>query len=86
MQPATKPSARLDQIDREHFEEMLASASFDLLRSRISVELVRALADCESQADPMAVHRAQGAAKALRVVLELPGMLLKEMSAKTGRA
>jgi hypothetical protein len=85
MQPATKPSARLDQIDREQFEAMLASDSFELLRSRISAELIRALTDCESQADPMMLHRAQGAAKALRVVLELPGMLLKEMGAKGGR-
>jgi hypothetical protein len=85
MQPAIKASERLDQIDREQFEAMLASAPFELLAARIAAELERARADCESQLDVIAVHRAQGAVKALRTALDLPKILLKEMSTKIGR-
>jgi hypothetical protein len=79
VQPPVTTSRRLDAIDAERFEEMLASESFALLRARIAAELERARTDCESQPELRDIHRAQGAAKALRMTLDLPARMLTTM-------
>lgn len=79
MQPTTKPSNRLDALDIEAFETMLASEPFRFYRERVDIELARAQNDCENANDERELRRAQGAAKALRVVLALPEMILKTM-------
>jgi hypothetical protein len=83
MEPPVKRSNRLDQIDTELFEQMLASGSYQLLRARIAGELERARTDCENQPEPREVYKAQGAVRALRVALELPARILQEMKAGT---
>jgi hypothetical protein len=72
---------RTDALDTERFEAMVASPPFALLRARIAAELERARADCETQCE-LVLTRAQGQAKALRTVLDLPASMLREMKAK----
>jgi hypothetical protein len=68
----------LDALDRERFQDMLNSPPFLLLRNRILEELQRYCQECEAR-DGVELHRSQGAARALRVVLGLPATMIKEM-------
>jgi hypothetical protein len=70
---------RLDALDRERFKEMVDSAAFALYSARLMHELDRYRIECEVR-DGTELHRSQGAAAALRVVLGLPGTILKEMA------
>jgi hypothetical protein len=70
---------RLDALDTERFEAMLASPPFALLKARIAAELERARADCETHDERVVIARAQGQVKAFRTVLALPEIMLKEM-------
>lgn len=67
-----------DALDRERFADMVASPPFQTLESRIRQELERYRGECEKR-DGVELHRSQGAAAALRVVLGLPAAMLKEM-------
>jgi hypothetical protein len=69
----------LDALDRERFEDMLKSPPFAILAARIAAELERYRGECEKR-DGVELHRSQGAAAALRVVLGLPLAMLKEMN------
>ena len=82
MKTTLNPNPRTDQIDREQFLKMVDSAPFRLLTARVVGELERARSACERAADPTELHRAQGAAMALRAVLNVPSMILQEMKAK----
>ncbi len=61
---------------------MMASKSFAVFKERIAGELARAQNDCETFDDKLALRRAQGGAKAFRVVLALPDAILKSMKGK----
>jgi hypothetical protein len=74
-------SPRLDQLDAERFREMLASPPFQLLMARLHAELERARTTCERDNETRDLHRAQGAAGALRSALALPAMILAEIEA-----
>lgn len=69
-----------DKIDAERMRAMLASEPYRLISTRIKAELDRALATCECSADPVALHRAQGAIAALRTVVAIPDLILKEIA------
>ncbi len=71
---------RLDALDVEAFEKMLASRAFLTLKTRIADELLRAQTGCETAEDKRVLWRAQGAVKALRTVLGLPEQILKAMA------
>lgn len=79
MLPPTQIKNRLDALDAEAFERMIDSEPFGLLKERITTELARAQADCESLAEERDLRRAQGAARALRAVLGLPDVILNSM-------
>lgn len=80
MEQVTQVKNRLDALDVEAFEKMLASDSFLILKMRIAGEVVRAQNDCESLVDERELRRAQGAVRALRAVLALPAMILQNMN------
>jgi hypothetical protein len=82
---ATAPP-RDDALDIEAFETMIASAPFAAFTSRVRDELRRHALTCETSPDSTAIIRAQGAAHALRVVLDLPQGMLKTMKDKTWKA
>jgi hypothetical protein len=65
--------------DSDRFEKMLASECYQMLAKRITSELERARQACERVADPMELHRAQGAVTAYRTVLSMPAIILAEM-------
>jgi hypothetical protein len=77
--PKIVKSERLDGIDREKFEEMLASPSFGLYYKRLVAELIRTQTVCETVTDAPEVYRAQGRISALRMATNLPQKLLEEM-------
>ena len=81
MQTPVTTSTRLDAIDAERFDEMAASESFGHFRARIAAELERAREDCETQFG-LPLTRSQGKVNALRTVLALPAMMIKEMRAR----
>lgn len=70
---------RLDSLDLERFEAMVAADPFQLFLMRVQGELSRARTDCETQDEPAAIRRAQGQVKALRTVLALPDIMIAEM-------
>jgi hypothetical protein len=70
---------RLDAFDLEAFEAMLESKPFHLYRERVSAELARVQSDCESLLAETELRRAQGAARALRAVLNMPETILKSI-------
>jgi hypothetical protein len=82
LQGPVRVTDRLDHLDAERFRDMMASAPFQLLRTRIEMELGRALAICEGQDDIRLLRRAQGQAAALRCVLGLPIQILSEIERK----
>lgn len=81
MQQPVARSPRLDAIDEERFADMVASESFALLKDRIAGELDRARTDCETQFG-LTLTRAQGRVNALRTVLEIPAIMLREIKAR----
>ena len=70
---------RLDGAEAQRFRDMLSSSSFGLLRMRIEGEIERARTACERSDDQRETTRAQGAVHALRSVLDLPKIILREM-------
>lgn len=79
-------SPRLDMIDRDRFQKMFASKEFMIYEARIRGELARASLACQRVGNPMPeVRAAQGAAMALRAVLELKQMIVNEIAAKQPR-
>lgn len=77
-----KPTKRFDALDRERFEEMIASPPFAIFRQRIQAALAVNERACQDQADIIELRRAQGAAKALHMVLRLPEQIVEEMKEK----
>ncbi len=73
---------RLDALDLERFEDMIASPPFALFQARVTAELERARTDCETVIGDVQVCRAQGRCAALRTVLALPAIVAKEIRAK----
>jgi hypothetical protein len=73
---------RFDAIDREQFKSMLISEGFQAIQQRVEAELQRAIDTCVRSSDQNIVLRAQGAAYALRTVIEMPARLLEEMLSK----
>lgn len=70
---------KIDSLEAERFEAMIASEAFAILRKRIAAFLDRSRVECESRHEPSALYRAQGAVAALRTVLDLPQMITDEM-------
>ena len=70
---------RLDALDRERFKEMVDSPPFALYSARLMHEFDRYRVECEVR-DGTELHRSQGSAAALRVVMDLPNTILKEMA------
>lgn len=81
MDAKSSTASRLDQLDAERFEAMVTSPLFALIFARVAGQLERARTDCEIAVDAREVRMAQGRAAALRVVLQLPATMLKEMKA-----
>ena len=75
-------ASRLDQLDREAFRDMIASAPFQTLWKRVRAEHERAREACVAGDSVPAIRRAQGAAAALRSVLGMPEQLLGEMGVR----
>jgi len=73
---------RLDHLDAERFREMIASPAFVQLRDRIEKERARQMVVCVTSDVTKELRKAQGAVAALRVVLELPAQILKEIEAQ----
>ncbi|MBV9448552.1 MAG: hypothetical protein JO345_21920 [Streptosporangiaceae bacterium] len=73
--------AKLDDFDVRQLKEMLASRPFALVRQRLAAELERQRGICERGDAPLEIHRAQGAAQALRTALALPERVLEEITA-----
>jgi hypothetical protein len=68
-----------DALDREAFKQMIQSAPFRLLQNRIGLELSRAEEACVRSDAALEIRRSQGKVAALRVALELPDKIYKEM-------
>jgi hypothetical protein len=81
----TTVADRLDALDKERFEDMIASPPFALFVRRIAAELARAQNDCERKDETVSIYRAQGAAAAFRVALALPELIVKEIRANVSR-
>ncbi len=69
---------KLDGEDARRLREMIESAPWKLFAGRVEAELARATSACERSAAPVEIHRAQGAAMALRAVMRLPAQILSE--------
>lgn len=70
---------KLDSMDARRMRDLIESAPFQLIQKRIQSELDRAVATCERSDIAIELQRAQGAAAALRTVLALPKLILKEV-------
>jgi hypothetical protein len=81
METKLTPTNRLDLLDAEAFGNMLESASFRLFLARVQRQLARELTVTERADELMPIHRAQGAAAALRSVLALPEQIRGEIKA-----
>lgn len=77
---------RRDAIDIEAFETMIGSPAFALFMEHVDLELMRALATCETATDPNAIYRGQGAAHAIRAILRMPKAMQKKMVEGTWKA
>lgn len=84
-QPTSIASSRLDQLDADRFRDMVTSPSFALFTARLKDELERSRLVCEREDDPGLVAKAQGAVAALRSVLAMPAIILKEIESKRKR-
>lgn len=82
MDAKASTASRLDQLDAERFEAMVTSPLFAMIFARFAGQLERARDDCERAVDPRDCRMAQGRAAALRVVLQLPATMLKEMKSQ----
>lgn len=78
MELRRNPIARLDGLDREAFQAMMASEPFAIIQARITAELHRAEEACVRSDADLDLRRAQGAVTALRAVLELPMRIFQE--------
>lgn len=70
---------RLDHMDAEDMTRMLESRCFRAIWVRIEADLRRRVETCTSSDNELEIRRAQGAAAALRMVLDVPGQLLDEI-------
>jgi hypothetical protein len=69
-----------DSIDARRLREMIDSPPYRLVAARVNAELDRALATCERSDVAVTLHRSQGAVAALRTVLAIPELILKEIA------
>jgi hypothetical protein len=74
-----KSAVKYDNLDIRDLKAMIASRPFSLVRERIEKELERQRAICERGDSLVEIHRAQGAAAALRTALGLPEQVLREI-------
>lgn len=79
MDAKVRRSARLDHIDAEQFETMLASKAWQQYADRLAELLKRSIEDCTSGDGMVAVRRSQGAVTALRAVSKMPAQILEAM-------
>jgi len=79
METKAAPIDRLDALDAERFRDMLASPPFVLLKERVTKEWERAREACAQETELRDIYRAQGRVAALRVALDLPNLILKEI-------
>jgi hypothetical protein len=82
--------ARLDDLDAEQFERMLASKSWQIYSERLALEWDRVATRCTTEKDELELRRAQGAAGALQSAMAMPRTILEDLrkqgSAKRPRA
>lgn len=79
MNSNARPAPRFDDLDREEFQKMFESAAFKRFEGRVNDMLRRTQEDAERLDSELDVRRAQGGAKALRAVLNMPAIMLDEM-------
>ena len=77
-----KQQPKPDGVDAKFIRDMVASSSFQLVLARVNAELVRAVGTCERSVEGIEIYRAQGAAAALRMVLAIPNLILKDIAKK----
>jgi hypothetical protein len=70
---------RLDELDLEQFERMLASKSWHIYEQRLVLELERLSKRCVIEKDEIELRRAQGAATAVQAVMTYPRTILDEL-------
>ncbi len=81
MEPIQHTSPRLDALDIEKFEQLIAGELFKIIWDRVTAELKRVQETCEKGDSELEIRRAQGAVKFGRMVVNMPEMLLAEMRA-----
>lgn len=70
---------KLDNFDAKEMRELAGSRAWGRIKLRLESELERHRATCE-RSEGNELHRAQGAAAAVRVALGLPEQLLAEIT------
>ncbi len=81
MKIRTKP----DSIDAEHIRQTLETRGWQLIEARIKETLEATRGQLELAELPPAQYRAQGAVRALRLVLNVPEILLREIAQQEER-
>lgn len=80
---------RLDELDAEQFERMLASKPWAIYQARLALMWDQAATRCQKENNDVELRRAQGAAVALEAVFGVPKTILHELkgqgSAKSPR-
>lgn len=82
MDAKTTTPSRLDHLDAEEWERIIACPLFALYEARIQAELERQRGACERGDTELEVRRAQGAVGSLRAILSVPRQMLVEMRQK----
>jgi hypothetical protein len=70
---------RLDELDSEQFQRMLASKSWQIYSERLAVMWDQLSVRCFTEKDDIELRRAQGAAAALQSVMACPRTILDEL-------
>jgi hypothetical protein len=71
--------SRLDELDAEQFERMLASKSWQIYTERLALEWDRLSSRCITEKDDIELRRAQGGALAFQSLMRCPQTLLDEL-------
>jgi len=71
-----------DKTDLEHLRQTLETRGWQMIEQRVREMLETVAGTLEISAEPPELYRAQGQMSALRRVLQVPGILAKEIRAR----